>query len=116
MTSLRLISFIALCLYCSTFKAFAQCPDAAELNITATLYTQANGLTSNMLEGIGNDSTGFRYFLSVNGKWIRYDGSSFSARNNYDRIPFVRYRYFAGAAANYTNLYINKVAYTCENK
>ena len=49
----------------------AQCPDSAELNITATLYTQENGLTSNWLSAIARDSVGYRYFLGVDENWIR---------------------------------------------
>ena len=69
----------------------AQCPDSAALNITATLYTQEYGMTSNMTVGVARDSIGYMYFLGVNGKWNRYDGINFMETKGF--IPTKRERF-----------------------
>lgn len=74
------------CFFHAVLPAGAQCPPAGDLNITATLYTQENGLASNMNVGMCRDSTGFRYFLGVDGRWIRYDGILFSAQYDQKKI------------------------------
>src|SRR5258705_446672 len=53
----RILKSLALTawLCCSTLYISAQCPDSSKLNITATLYTQENGLTSNMLIGTAKE-------------------------------------------------------------
>ena len=72
------------------FYASAQCPDAVGLNITSTLYTQENGLPSNMFVSMAKDSVGYRYFFSSDGKWTRYDGMNFS-KKGYERYSFLHY-------------------------
>ena len=81
------LTAIAVYLACGVLFTSAQCPEAAELNITPTLYTQENGLASNMLVNAAKDSTGYRYFLAIDGKWMRYDGVNFSTKG-YDRYSF----------------------------
>ena len=93
------VIFVLLC--CTMLTASAQCPGAFDLNITATLYTQENGLASNMLAGIAKDSTGYRYFLGIDGKWVRYDGVNFSTKR-YDRFAFVHGRLKSFACDGYS--------------
>jgi len=99
-------------LCCYTLFVFAQCPDDAELNLTATLYTQENGLASNMLTGVVKDSIGYRYFLAVDGRFIRYDGVNFSSKT-YDRASFIHYT-LPDPVSNCTWEYINDIIYKFE--
>jgi len=63
------------------YKAHSQCPDSTELKITATLYTQENGLPANNLIAYSKDTLGYRYFLGVDGRWGRYDGVNFTVKH-----------------------------------
>ncbi len=107
--TLRLTA-IAICLCCQVFHTCAQCPGPAELNITATLYTQENGLPSNMLLSIAKDSVGYRYFLSIDNKWTRYDGVNFS-KKAYDRNSFVHYGFKEFASDSFTKEYRQTIIY-----
>ena len=77
---LRLFKLLVILFYLSSASvyALAQCPDSTELNITATLYTQEDGLTSTVTTIIAKDKIGYLYFLGVDGKWNRYDGINFN--------------------------------------
>jgi len=92
------------------FFAAAQCPDTTELNITPTLYTQENGLPSNMLLNIAKDSTGYRYFLAIDGTWIRYDGVNFD-KKRYDRNSFFHYEFRQFASDQYSKEYLGTAIY-----
>src|SRR6185295_664324 len=105
----------ALCLCYSTLFGSAQCPDSTELNITATLYTQENGLTSNMLIGTAKDSTGYLYFLGVDGKWLRFDGVGFRVISDISRIPFYNFSVETFGSRNYTLQYISNIIYKVES-
>ncbi|HZV69201.1 MAG TPA: two-component regulator propeller domain-containing protein [Saprospiraceae bacterium] len=76
------------------------------MNITSTLYTQENGLASNMLVGIGKDSIGYRYFQPINGKWMRYDGVNFDPSQDY-HANFDEYKYLEGTGKNVKLQFIN---------
>src|SRR5258706_6487478 len=88
----------------------AQCPDSTELNITASLYSQENGLASNMLVGFATDSVGFRYFLGIDGKWIRYDGVNFNVCHEEKNTIIHRPGYTDGSDGNYKVQYINNIS------
>ncbi len=105
---------LSLCLCSTALFASAQCPDSAELNITATLYTQENGLTSNMLIGCAKDSTGYLYFLGLDGKWMRYDGANFRVTSDISRISFYNYSVQTIGSRNYTLQYIGNIVYKAE--
>ncbi|MEP7169087.1 MAG: two-component regulator propeller domain-containing protein [Bacteroidota bacterium] len=113
----RILKLLAIFLWMcnTTFLAYAQCPDSAELNITATLYTQENGLTSNMLIGSAKDSTGYLYFLALDGKWMRFDGAGFRAMNDISRTPFYDYSVMTYGSGNYSLQYISNIIYKAEN-
>jgi ligand-binding sensor domain-containing protein/two-component sensor histidine kinase len=104
------LTAIAVCLACEVLCTSAQCPEAAELNITPTLYTQENGLASNMLVNISKDSIGYRYFLAIDGKWMRYDGVNFSTKG-YDRYSFFHYEFREFATDQYTKEYMGTATY-----
>src|SRR5258706_6981680 len=108
------LAAIPICLCCMGGFASAQCPDSAELNITATLYTQENGLTSNMLIGTAKDSTGYLYFLGLDGKWLRFDGANFRVISDISRIPFYNYSVVTSGSRNYTLEYIGNIVYKAE--
>ncbi len=91
--SLSRFLILAVCMIYASYFADAQCPAAGNLDITPTLYSQENGLASNMLMGIAKDSMGYRYFLGINKKWIRYDGVNFDTRHKYDSIPLINHGY-----------------------
>jgi signal transduction histidine kinase len=105
---------LSLCLCCTALFASAQCPDSAELNITATLYTQENGLTSNMLIGTAKDSTGYLYFLGLDGKWLRFDGANFRVMSDISRIPFYNYSVATYDSRYYTLQSIGNIVYKAE--
>ncbi len=111
-TNCRILKSIAIsvCLCCLLVNTFAQCPEPLELNITATLYTQENGLPSNMLLSIAKDSVGYRYFLGIDNKWTRYDGVSFS-KKGYDRYSFFHYGFTDFASNQYTKQYVGTAVY-----
>jgi len=80
--------------------AAAQCPDSTELNITATLYTQEDGLTSTVTSSLAKDTIGYMYFIGVDRKWNRFDGINFnvtgyipteSEQNYYNQLPYSPY-------------------------
>ena len=97
MKSRFLISIIiAAGLVCRFFGAAAQCPNLPELNVSATLYTQENGLSTNVLTRIAKDSMGFRYFLGVDIKWIRYDGAEFTRSYGEKEASFDRTEFWQG--------------------
>ncbi len=108
-SALKLL-FAIVCLCFASDTTIAQCPNPLPLNITANLYNQENGLASNMLAGIAKDSIGYRYFLGVDGKWIRYDGVNFSVKNvdvfSIDRMVMQNL-----TTANYSDQYIGNVHY-----
>lgn len=80
MKSCFLLSIVTLAgLACRFFPVAAQCPGTTDLNISATLYTQENGLSSDLLTRMAKDSVGYRYFLGTDLKWIRYDGMDFTS-------------------------------------
>ncbi|HKR04538.1 MAG TPA: two-component regulator propeller domain-containing protein [Bacteroidia bacterium] len=110
---LKLVA-ISLCLCSTALFASVQCPDSAELNITATLYTQENGLTSNMLIGCAKDSTGYLYFLGLEGKWMRFDGANFRVMSDISRIPFYNYSVLNYASRSYTLQYIGNIIYKAD--
>lgn len=104
------ITALIVCLSYQAFKASAQCPEPGELNITPTLYTQENGLPSNMLINAAKDSTGYRYFLAIDGEWRRYDGMNFSTKG-YDRSSFFHYEFKEFASDQYTKQYLGTAIY-----
>ncbi|HRI21774.1 MAG TPA: two-component regulator propeller domain-containing protein, partial [Panacibacter sp.] len=101
---------ITVCFCSAAIFVFPQCPDSAGLNITASLYTQQNGLSSNMLAGIAKDSTGYRYFLGIDGKWIRYDGVNFGLKV-YDRFSFEHSGLNDFSTEKFTDLYTGNIHY-----
>jgi len=107
---------VAICIAIAMPVASAQCPETAPLNITATLYTQENGLTSNMLLGTAKDSIGFVYFLGLDGKWIRFDGTNFRAMSSINTIPFYNYAVMGYVSDFYTQQFIGNSIYKTENK
>ena len=87
--------------FCLFFEAHAQCPNSTKLNISTTLYTQENGLPTNVLTRIAKDSMGFRYFLGVDMQWVRYDGIEFSKSYREKETSFDRTEYSRGAQCSY---------------
>jgi signal transduction histidine kinase/ligand-binding sensor domain-containing protein len=75
-TTIRSILF-GLSLSIPVLKVESQCPDSASLHITATLYTQADGLSSTSTALFAKDSIGYVYFNGVDGNWNRFDGHNF---------------------------------------
>jgi len=114
-TSFRYL-MIGLSLCIPVFYGEAQCPDSAALNITATLYTQEYGMTSNMTVGAARDSIGYMYFLGVNGKWNRYDGINFMETNGF--IPTNHERFVLNAVPDnpYDRDSINQLVVQYGNK
>jgi len=101
---------ISVYICCQLVNTSAQCPEPVDLNITPTLYTQENGLPSNMLVNAAKDSTGYRYFLAIDGKWRRYDGVNFSTKG-YDRSSFFHYEFKEFASDQYTKQYLGTATY-----
>ncbi len=63
-----------------------------------------------MLTGIAKDSTGYRYFLGIDGKWTRYDGVNFGTKG-YDRFSFFHYAFKDLSTDRYTKQYVGNTLY-----
>lgn len=63
-----------------------------------------------MLINAAKDSTGYRYFLAIDGEWRRYDGVNFSTKG-YDRSSFFHYEFKEFSSDQYTKEHIGTSAY-----
>lgn len=112
-TTILTVFFTAFLFYAG-MPVRAQCPADGDLNITSALYTQENGLASNMNVGMCRDSIGFRYFLGVDGRWIRYDGVLFNTQNEQKNILSERFEMLKIDNINTVPAYRKNILYKVE--